>query len=153
MHLKGKYLVFIRLQKCCHLKRYDSYAMGPKGSLGGAHTLIYLRYRIKRIFIVVCGCSRLWPVPSRLALLLTALSLTAPPSLEDWETVVFTGCMYIVGAVWLWYCWNCGFFYALEKRFLRKNGASSFDSVRIYLDKELVIMKGFVNSIFNLQLS
>ena len=86
--------------------------MGPKGSLGSAHTLIYLYYRIKRIFIVVCGCSRLWLVPSRLALPLTAL-----PSLEDWQTAVFAGCMYIVGAVWLWYCWNCGFFYALQKDF------------------------------------
>ena len=86
--------------------------MGPKGSLGSAHTLIYLYYRIKRIFIVVCGCSRLWLVPSRLALPLTAL-----PSLEDWQTAVFAGCMYIVGAVWLWYCWNCGFFYALQNDF------------------------------------
>ena len=86
--------------------------MGPKGSLGSAHTLIYLYYRIKRIFIVVCGCSRLWLVPSRLALPLTAL-----PSLEDWQTAVFAGCMYIVGAVWLWYCWNCSFFYALQKDF------------------------------------
>ena len=86
--------------------------MGPKGSLGSAHTLIYLYYRIKRIFIVVCGCSRLWLVPSRLALPLTAL-----PSQEDWQTAVFAGCMYIVGALWLWYCWNCGFFYALQKDF------------------------------------
>lgn len=45
------------------------------------------------------------------------------------------------------------FFLRSAKRFLRKNGTSSFDPVRIYLDKELVIVKGFVNSIFNLQLS
>ena len=116
------------------------------------------KHSIKRIFIVVCGCSRLWLVPSRLALPLTAL-----PSLEDWQTAVFTGCMYIVGAVWLWYCWNCGFYYALQKDFCehvrtgviiaKKSETSSFDLVRIYQDKELVIMKGFVNSILNLQLS
>ena len=158
MHLKGKYVVFIRLQKRCHLKRHNSYAMGPMGSLVSAHTLIYLRCRIKRIFIVVCGCSRLWLVPSRLALPLTAL-----PSLEDWQTAVFAGCMYIVGTVWLWYCWNCGFFYALQKDFCehvrtgviiaKKSETSSFDLVRVYQDKELVIMKGFVNSILYLQLS
>lgn len=35
----------------------------------------------------------------------------------------------------------------------KKSETSSFDLVRIYQDKELVIMKGFVNSILNLQLS
>lgn len=35
----------------------------------------------------------------------------------------------------------------------KKSGTSSFDLVRIYQDKELVIMKGFVNRILNLQLS
>lgn len=56
------------------------------------------------------------------------------------------------------------FFLRFAKRFLRKHvhkgviiakksGTSSFDLVRIYQGKELVMMKGFVNSILNLQLS
>ena len=56
------------------------------------------------------------------------------------------------------------FFLRSPKRFLRKHvrtgvimakksGTNSFDLVRIYQDKELVIMKGLVNSILNLQLS
>ena len=55
------------------------------------------------------------------------------------------------------------FFLSTAIRFLRKHvckgviiakksGTSSFDLVRIYQDKKLVIMKGFVNRILNLQL-